>query len=71
MKRLILLIALVLTFLHQDFWNWDDPTLVLGVMPIGLFYHAVYSVVVALFWWWVVRVAWPSELDAPDDEVGT
>lgn len=63
--------ALLLALLHQDFWFWDDATLVLGVMPVGLFYHAVYSVVVAIFWWWVVRVAWPTELDATDDEVSS
>ena len=58
-----MLLALVLTILHQDFWNWDDPSLVFDVIPIGLFYHASYSIVVALFWLWVVRVAWPSETD--------
>ena len=61
--------ALILGVLHQDFWNWNDPELVFGVMPVGLFYHALYSVVVALFWWWVVRTAWPDELDEPEDEV--
>ena len=29
-------------FLHQDSWAWDDQSLVLGFMPIGLAYHAVF-----------------------------
>jgi hypothetical protein len=69
LKIWIVLLALALAFMHQDFWYWDDPGLVFGVMPVGLFYHAMYSVVVSLFWWWVVRTAWPLDLDEPDDEV--
>jgi hypothetical protein len=71
LKIWIVLMALVLAFLHQDFWYWDDPSLVFGVMPVGLFYHAAYSVVVALFWWWVVREVWPTDLDAHDDEAAS
>ena len=30
--------------LHQDFWFWTTATpLVFGFLPVGLFYHAVYS----------------------------
>ncbi len=61
MKRstvVIGVVLLVLIVLHQDFWNWDDATLVFGFMPIGLFYHAVYSLVAAAFWGVVIMVEW-------------
>jgi hypothetical protein len=32
-------------------------------MPVGLFYHACYSLVAALFWGVVIKVAWPTELE--------
>ena len=54
------LIAL-LVVLHQDTWLWDDPTLVGGVLPAGLAWHAAYSVVAALLWLLVVRFAWPGD----------
>jgi hypothetical protein len=62
-KGLISIVFLVLVVLHQDFWNWDNAKLVFGFMPVGLFYHACYSLVAALFWAFVMQVAWPSELE--------
>lgn len=54
-----------LYLLHQDFWFWRTARpLVFGFMPIGLFYHACYTVVVALLLWMLVRQAWPSHLEA-------
>lgn len=74
MKRatLISIIAFVaLVVLHHDFWNWDNPKLVLGFLPIGLAYHAAYSMVAALFWYLVMRYAWPTATeqwaDQPND----
>ncbi len=60
---IIFLIFLALAVLHQDFWNWDNANLVFGFMPVGLFYHACYSLVAALFWGTVMTVAWPSHLE--------
>jgi hypothetical protein len=54
---------LIMAVLHQDFWNWDKADLVLGFMPIGLAYHAGYSLVAALFWALVVKFAWPTKLE--------
>ena len=54
----------VLALLHQDFWFWDDPTLVFGFMPVGLFYHALYSIAAACLWAAAVKWAWPSEVEA-------
>ena len=54
--------CLALLVLHQDLWFWDDDqTLLLGFLPVGLAYHAVYSVVVAVFWWWAAGFAWPKD----------
>ena len=57
-------LVVVLALLHQDFWFWDDPTLVFGFMPVGLFYHALYSVAAACLWAAAVKWAWPSEVEA-------
>ena len=65
MKKL-LLVTLVAIFyvLHQDFWNWRAARpLVLGCMPIGLFYHACYSVASSLLLAILVKLAWPRRLE--------
>ena len=56
-------VFIVLGILHQDFWNWDKATLVFGFMPIGLAYHALYSIVAATFWAIVIKFAWPHHLE--------
>ena len=54
--------------LHQDFWFWTSATpLVFGFLPIGLFYHAVYSLGVAGLMWCLVRFAWPAHLEREAD----
>jgi len=51
--------------LHQDVWFWNAARpLVFGFLPVGLFYHAAYSVVVAGLMWALVRFAWPAHLEA-------
>ena len=60
---IIIFVFLVLAVLHQDFWNWDNSKLVLGFMPVGLAYHALYSIVAATFWALVVIFAWPTKLE--------
>lgn len=68
MKKLrpaiLTVLVLVVYALHQDFWNWKrvEP-LVFGFLPVGLAYHAGYSVVVALLMWILVKWAWPAGLD--------
>lgn len=53
----------VMIALHQDFWWWRDATLVFGVLPIGLAWHAAYSVLAAVVLSGLVRWAWPVELE--------
>jgi len=36
---------------------------VFGSLPIGLFYHAVYTAAISLLMWFVVRRYWPSHLE--------
>ncbi len=65
MKKILMIFTmfLVLAILHQDFWNWDRADLVFGFMPMGLFYHACYSLVAAAFWAGVIFLAWPTRLE--------
>ena len=50
--------------LHQDFWNWTrvEP-LLFGLVPVGLWYHAVYSLVASALMWLLVKFAWPRSLE--------
>lgn len=64
MPRLLLALAgLLLYLLHQDFWFWRDGTLVFGVLPVGLVYHALYCLACAALMWALVKFAWPRELE--------
>ncbi|MGE0703790.1 MAG: hypothetical protein AB7F99_19960 [Vicinamibacterales bacterium] len=66
-----LVIALVGT-LHQDFWFWTDARpLVFGFMPVGLFYHAAFTVACAGLMWWLASRFWPGHLDPSDDQRGS
>lgn len=58
---LIALLVFILIVLHQDNWFWESDYLVLGFMPIGLFYHAVLSMAAALVWLLATWIAWPAE----------
>ena len=64
--RRFLLVLLVVGFylLHQDFWFWRAAKpLVFGFLPVGLFYHACYSVAAAAVMRLLVKYAWPSHLE--------
>lgn len=59
-----------LYLLHNDLWFWDEPDRFLG-LPIGLTYHVLFSAVVVLAMWRLVRVAWPGDvLDELAGEAG-
>lgn len=62
-KGIIFILFLILLVLHQDFWNWDNANLVFGFMPVGLAYHAGYSLLAAAFWAVVIKIAWPTHLE--------
>ena len=63
-KRTILSLAVLLAILHQDLWNWGSAKLVFGFMPVGLFYHACYSLAAVTLWVFAIKFAWPSEIEA-------
>lgn len=66
MKWLLTAVVVAVLVLHQDFWLWTDKTLVFGFLPIGLAYHAAYSLVAAFTMWLLVRFAWPKEIEEAD-----
>ena len=58
------LMAAVLYALHQDFWFWREARpLVFGFLPIGLFYHAAYTVATSALMLVLVRSCWPAHLE--------
>ncbi len=63
-KTAVYLGILVLGLLHQDFWFWDDPTLIFGFLPVGLAYHALYSLLAGLVWLLALTYAWPAAVEA-------
>ena len=69
--KIILLTLLVLAvyWLHQDSWNWTkaDP-LVFGFLPVGLAYHAGYSILCAVLMAVLVKFAWPRHLEDTQPE---
>ncbi|MDH3583341.1 MAG: DUF3311 domain-containing protein [Phycisphaerae bacterium] len=67
--RVVWILALVLLVVHQDWWWWDDRTLVFGFLPIGLFYHGLFSLAAAAVWAAAVKFAWPHHLERWADEL--
>ncbi|CAN5765719.1 hypothetical protein BH24ACI4_BH24ACI4_22560 [soil metagenome] len=60
------ILILGLYLLHQDLWFWRQARpLVLGFLPIGLAYHAVYCLAVTFLMWGLTRYAWPAHLENP------
>ncbi len=70
MRWLLALLVVATIVVHQDFWLWSDKTLVFGVMPIGLAYHAGYSVLAAFVLGALVKFAWPTHLEEEVAESG-
>jgi len=58
-----IVVFILLAVLHQDVWNWDNANLVFGFLPMGLAYHAAYSLIAAAFWAVVIKFAWPTHLE--------
>ena len=59
--------VVLLYLLHQDFWFWREARpLVFGFLPIGLFYHALFTVASSLVLWLLVTWAWPAQLEGEE-----
>lgn len=52
----------VVYLLHNDLWNWHDPSLMLG-LPVGLLYHIGFCFMAAGLLFLLTRYAWPDYLD--------
>ncbi len=65
MKKILLLLLVVVVYcLHQDFWFWKKhEPLVFGFLPVGLAYHAAYSILAAILMAVLVKYAWPKHLE--------
>jgi hypothetical protein len=65
LRRSLLIFAVLAVYaLHQDLWFWRAARpLVFGFLPIGLAYHAGFSVLAALLMWLLVSQAWPKHLE--------
>jgi len=55
--------AAVLFLIHQDCWWWDSRTLVLGFLPVGLAFHAAFSLAAGALWALACRWAWPDHIE--------
>jgi len=56
--------VLAVYVLHQDSWNWAKAEpLVFGFLPVGLAYHAGYSILAAITMAVLVKFAWPKHLE--------
>jgi Protein of unknown function (DUF3311) len=70
MKKLLLLLLLGAVYaVHQDIWNWRtaDP-MIFGILPIGLAYHAGYSILASITMATLVRFAWPAKLEGHEKD---
>ena len=63
MRKAVYIAAVALAVLHQDFWLWDDDTLLLGFLPAGLGYHILYSILASGVWTLAIVYAWPSDVE--------
>ena len=60
----VAIITVIVYALHQDVWFWRTARpLVFGFLPIGLFYHAAYTVATSGLLWVLVRTHWPAHLE--------
>jgi uncharacterized membrane protein len=67
MKWLMVALVVVVILLHHDFWNWTDKTLVFGVLPVGLAYHGLYSILASVTMVLLVRFLWPAHLEEEEE----
>jgi len=62
MNRLLVWILVPLLIVaQQDYWQWDNDTLLFGFLPYSLAWHMGVSLAAAGSWLAVARFAWPSD----------
>ena len=62
MKKVMALLFLLLFIVHHDFWFWNEGWLLFGFLPIGLAYHALFSILCSVVWALAIKFAWPDHL---------
>jgi len=68
MKRVLLVLMVLAVYcLHQDVWNWKNAELI-SILPVGLAYHAGFSVLCAVMMFVLVATAWPEHLEVEESE---
>ena len=66
---LLALLVLAVYILHQDFWNWKKAEpLIFGFLPIGLAYHAGYSILASCLMALLVKTVWPGHLEQEEKQ---
>ena len=61
---LLTLVAAAVIVLRHDYWWWSSPEpLLFGVLPAGLWWQALVSVLASLMMWLMVTLAWPGGLE--------
>jgi hypothetical protein len=60
------IMTLVLLVLHQDWWLWDNQTMLFGFVPVGLGWHIGISISASAMWAWIVWCRWPADLEDED-----
>ena len=63
MRYFVWMLVALLVVLHQDYWQWDNDSLVFGFLPYTLAYHAGVSIAAAVVWMLATRWSWPDHLD--------
>lgn len=67
---LLTLAVIALLVLRSDWWNWSSARpLFLGVLPIGLWWQVLVSVLASGVMWLLVRFAWPDHLEEQAEEL--
>lgn len=47
--------------LHQDWWNWREARPFVMGLPVGLWYHALYTLAASGLMALLVRYCWPED----------
>ncbi len=66
MKHFVWGLVILLAVLHHDLWNWNNPELVFGFMPVTLAYHGALSIAASIVWLLATKFAWPENLSEPE-----
>ena len=64
MRKTVWVLVVLLAIVHFDFWFWDDRTLLFGFLPVGLGFHAGFSIACGVVWLMAVKFCWPADVEA-------